>query len=322
MVTALRPRWAPPEFRSPRLNIDHEGFRVDAQRASAFEDYSSRDYNIFVFGGSTMFGLPADDDNTIAAHLARVLPRQHNGLPVRVYNLGQPGYRLRDEAYLLIDLLKQGRRPSLAVFYDGVNEQCFYLRGYGPPDWDLDWGHYIQLNAAIRLANERPVIVVGNLPLYQLAVRVRERLRAFAGRGEAERWASGEEFSRVYADSDQCAGRYVKEATFLMEVARQFGFEPVFILQASGAFLPNATAYPFPRHGTLLARQIIHYKDLYRRIVEEMHGRGRKVWDMSLVLNAAAGCGESIFSDWQHLSARGNEIVAAQIAAILRTEWN
>lgn len=96
----------------PLIEIDAEGRRRVPGTAT-----STRAPTVWMFGGSTMWGMGARDEGTIPAHLTRLL-----GHEVRVVNFGQVGYLSTQEVLTLLLELQAGRRPDVAVFYDGVNE--------------------------------------------------------------------------------------------------------------------------------------------------------------------------------------------------------
>lgn len=102
-ITTLRARLAPSEWRGTQLNVDSEGWRVDGSTDELFGNFSENNYNLFIFGGSTIFGYAVDDEQTLPAYLESLLETTTvQGEPVKVYNLGQPGYALADELYLLV----------------------------------------------------------------------------------------------------------------------------------------------------------------------------------------------------------------------------
>lgn len=73
---------------------------------------------IWLFGGSTVFGRGQRDDHTIASEVARLADRE--GQPVRVVNLGNPGYTSYQEWQLFERRLASGARPAVALFLDGT----------------------------------------------------------------------------------------------------------------------------------------------------------------------------------------------------------
>lgn len=77
--------------------------------------------DVWMFGGSTMFGAGQRDGHTIASELARAAHR--SGVHLRVQNRGVPGdvswieQRRFERALTMTDA-----RPDLVVFYDGFND--------------------------------------------------------------------------------------------------------------------------------------------------------------------------------------------------------
>jgi hypothetical protein len=104
------------------INVSEHGFRLNGRRAPWPPDDAA--FNIFVFGGSTTFGLVPDTD-TIPAAMETYLTDRSCGTPARVYNFGQPAYYSMQERALFEHLLLKGAVPNLAVFIDGLNDSIF-----------------------------------------------------------------------------------------------------------------------------------------------------------------------------------------------------
>jgi hypothetical protein len=77
---------------------------------------------ILCFGGSTMMGMGARDNQTIPAILAQLLTER--GYRVSVTNYGQLGFNSTQELITLQQLLKSGEPIDIALFYDGINEMA------------------------------------------------------------------------------------------------------------------------------------------------------------------------------------------------------
>ena len=73
------------------------------------------DAKVWVFGGSTAWGVGVPDDGTIAAYLEKATR-------LRTFNLAETGYNAHQSLNLLMKLYVEGGRPEFVVFYDGVNE--------------------------------------------------------------------------------------------------------------------------------------------------------------------------------------------------------
>jgi hypothetical protein len=77
---------------------------------------------IWLFGGSTSFGLGVPDDQTIATHLQSALRQALPGLDVRVVNHAHVSYYSSQEVALMEWLIRSGQHTDVAVFLDGLNE--------------------------------------------------------------------------------------------------------------------------------------------------------------------------------------------------------
>lgn len=75
---------------------------------------------VFLFGGSTTFGVGQRDEHTIASELVRQASAR--GLPIRVVNRGVSGFVNWQETGWLRSLVESGKVPDVAVFFDGGND--------------------------------------------------------------------------------------------------------------------------------------------------------------------------------------------------------
>jgi lysophospholipase L1-like esterase len=76
---------------------------------------------VWMFGGSTLYGTGVPDEATLPSFLSRKLNSAGLGCFV-VSNFGVEGYVTNQEIILLMEQLKAGRRPGIVIFYDGVND--------------------------------------------------------------------------------------------------------------------------------------------------------------------------------------------------------
>src|SRR5262245_30798240 len=107
-------------FRSTYVNVDAGGFRRSWRdpRAAA----SARPIRIFVFGGSTLWGMGARDDFTIPSYLAKFLAEEVPDARVEVTNFGELGYVSTQEVLSLEIALQRGDVPDIVIFYDAIND--------------------------------------------------------------------------------------------------------------------------------------------------------------------------------------------------------
>jgi hypothetical protein len=103
---------------------------TDRERVSYQPDLAGDPVRIAFFGGSAMFGLGQRDEHTIPSEFARVA--EDAGVPVEVHNLGFPRWLAWQELHHLEQVLAEGMRFDLLVFYDGYNELHFQSLGHSP----------------------------------------------------------------------------------------------------------------------------------------------------------------------------------------------
>jgi hypothetical protein len=101
------------------VNISKEGFRYSHRKEINLKDDGLK---IYVFGGSTTFGYGVDDASTIPAYLEKRIASAHADKKIQVFNFGRAYYYSTQELALLLQLLRNGHRPDIAIFIDGWNE--------------------------------------------------------------------------------------------------------------------------------------------------------------------------------------------------------
>jgi hypothetical protein len=111
--------WRRKPFKGRHINIGENGLRYTENGPTA---HTGTDViEIFMFGGSTLWGHGARDGFTIASNLSRFL-RERAGLRVNVTNFGEGGYVSTQEVVALLLELRNRNVPDMVIFYDGINE--------------------------------------------------------------------------------------------------------------------------------------------------------------------------------------------------------
>ncbi len=107
--------------RTPRhgeyINIEPDGFR---RTVNEIPESSNPPIKVFMFGGSTMWGLGTGDDSTIPSIFAQ--ESKNKGINCEIVNFGQYSYVSTQEIIELTLQLQKGNIPDVAIFYDGVND--------------------------------------------------------------------------------------------------------------------------------------------------------------------------------------------------------
>ena len=108
--------WKRRPYRGTYTTIDITGSRRTVGNSSS-EDA----LDIWMFGGSAVWGVGAPDHETIPSHMAALL-NGTLGIESNVRNLGRRGFVSTQEVIYLMRELQAGRRPDIVVFYNGVND--------------------------------------------------------------------------------------------------------------------------------------------------------------------------------------------------------
>jgi lysophospholipase L1-like esterase len=304
--------WWQRPFRGSHLTIDERGLRPTPGERTVGEDT----LRIVCFGGSTMMGMGARDEHTIAAILARRLSEL--GLLAAVTNYGQLGHNSTQETITLQQLLKAEERIDIAIFYDGVNEMaCAEQTGRADR----------LFNEARRRAEFNLLLPERRRDLILAAVmaavpRTLRRLRQLTGlplRGPAS--VAPADLSRV--DLARLAREvilvYTRNLRLVRTLAREHGFRPIFFWQPVITTKAAKTAdeqrwecdYTHDSEGRVR---------LYNAIIGERRrcpelAQATDVVDLSTLFDS---CVDPVYIDLYHLSETGNAAVAdAMVPAVM-----
>jgi hypothetical protein len=113
--------WRRRPFVGETVNVDQDGLRRTWRNPAVVPDRT-----IAIFGGSTAWGSGSDDDHTIASLFAKARP------DFRVTNYGDTSHSARQNLNRLLNLLAEGERPDVVVFYNGSSEINKCRVGLGP----------------------------------------------------------------------------------------------------------------------------------------------------------------------------------------------
>ncbi len=105
--------WRANKFKGKTINISGE--HNTRLTLSNLKNSDLLEQNAFFFGGSVMWGFGSNDENTIPSNFEK-LSR------IKSFNFAESAWNSNQSLFYLIKLLKEGYRPELVVFYNGVNE--------------------------------------------------------------------------------------------------------------------------------------------------------------------------------------------------------
>ncbi|CAB4757571.1 unannotated protein [freshwater metagenome] len=247
---------------------------VDGIRSTTDARNSSDQPNLFLFGGSTVLCEEVPDRLTNASILQRML-NLHSEF-VQVLNYGASGATSIDRVQMLLQESKV-KKDDIVVFYFGDNDSGWIDHRSGKPSEQLIW----------------------------LPVRV---FRALSELGsETAKWMYGEFAPRSFRKfSRQAVKETIKALNLALEHCSSKGAHMVAILQPNIYTLRTKSDYEKKLERrfsqdirTLISNSFKHYEEWVKTVpfgVSATH----------LFNNAPS----SVFLDWAHVNARGNEMIA------------
>lgn len=277
------------------VNVDAEG-----RRRTWSGTAEAGKPEIWLFGGSTMFGMGSRDDHTIASTVAKTLDA---GGGARVVNYGQPGWVMAQSAILLAEELKKGRRPDVVVFYDGAND-VFSAVAQGTAGWPQNNDNR---QREFNLVNHDRRGDLIREAVLSLLPRTTEWLGRLAGPRVPPPLAEEELARRTRAAAEYMGAT----ATQVRALAAAHGFKTVFVLQpmifdkptktpfeqrAAGDYAGMAKAYALGYDGIRHAAGLAGHDD---------------VLDLSGLFAATA---DAMFIDFCHMGEPGDARIGAAIA--------
>jgi lysophospholipase L1-like esterase len=258
---------------------------------------------VWVFGGSTMFGVGAPDSATIPSYLSRDL-NVHPTDCVEVTNLGVEGFVTNQELILLLQQLKAGHRPDVAIFYDGVNESLVGAFSPGVPT--AHW-YFELIRSKFEAPSQTRLTFLRQLYSAQLIGLLMERS---ATQNQAT-ISDGELAARALATVEN----YEANLNLVQLLANQYRFKAYFFWQPLLAY-GNKPLVPFEqklkeaRTEELQGRVHRALRAVYEQAEKESVASHKFVF----LGNAFDEVKDPIYVDEFHLDPRGNEIIAHTIA--------
>ena len=297
------------------MTIDDEGVRTTIQPEA--DHPSSR--TVFFFGGSTVWGSYQRDETTIPSLAAKALAE--SGVQgVRVENYGEHNYVLDQEIHRLVSLLRSGKRPSVVVFYDGIDDVFSSVENGSAGISGADVGRY---RMAMRVYNDEHKISDELGAGAAIASGVMERMllvsrvtSAFRGDGPASAPVPAREKAMLVAHD------YWESVRIAEALADAYGFEPIFVWQPTiyRTKKPLSPAEARIRGAIEGTAFDAYLNELHPLVAEQLRLGVRwpitpRFVDLTGVFNAES---EQMYIDiYGHTTARANELIVERLEPYL-----
>jgi len=255
---------------------------------------------VYFFGGSTMWGVGSDDASTIPSQFSRLSESAAE-------NFGDIAFTAHQSLVLLIQLLQDGHRPDVVVFYDGVNEVAHKCRVELTP-----WSHLAEpkLTSALELRKAgQGGMSLSYLfsPLWAAAQSVARQIPALGGRKQSY---------ECHADAGKAqkiADNLVQDWLIAQRLVESYGGKFIGVLQPVAFFSDTKLDHIGAKRGKgQLSKQ---FEVVYPLVKAQMR-KHKNMYDFTDVLDHP----EYMYIDFCHLSPNGNRYIAEGLLQIVEQE--
>ena len=303
-----------PPFFGKRVNIIiGERGRPRRKTLNPKRDNNLPTIRIFVFGGSTTFGYLVSDEHTWPTFLSQILnqraKKQGKHFNIEVINYGRNAYTPSQETAHLIDLLRSGHKPSLAIFLEGLN--------WGESEEDVP-GFTEEASKLFLSGQFYECIEVENiflkykwLPIIRFINSIKCRSNTFMDSLKESRDITKERQSK---DSDKIVSfafeRFVQNKKLIELISTGYGFKTLFFLQPNVNYKYNLKLFrpELQKYFDKEEEEQHNVKILYERLCKD-----KQFIDLSNLFELW-GTNKKALIDSVHYSPAFNKFLAEQIA--------
>lgn len=296
-------------YRGHYVNVDENGFRWSANQGPWPPDPNT--FNVFLFGGSTLFGYGVSDSETIASRLQEYLTSKLNR-NIRVYNFGRGHYYSTQERILFEQLLSSGNIPDLAIFIDGINDFDFHK------DEPL-YTERLQQFVSGKIETPRIPGFISELPLSRVLGSLKRRFDSYfeeRTRADVQVNAVIDTDKDIYDDpvrNDRVIRRYLTNKKIIEAVAASYGVKPVFVWQPVPTFKYDVSYHLFS--GFDFGK--FNYSRYGYRSMEELRQVNHLGVNFLWCADIQQGFKEPLYVDRVHYTAKFSRVLALCIADLL-----
>jgi lysophospholipase L1-like esterase len=245
---------------------------------------------VYFFGGSTMWGIGADEPGTIPSQFAALTA-------IHSENFAEVGWTAQQGLIRLIQLLQDGHRPDLVVFYDGVNDALHKCR--------IELGIHAhereqQFDRVLRSSLSPDSFSYYFEPIFRVAENIHNTFRKVTA-------AEAYDCHRNSAKAEAIAEKLILDWKFAKHLVEWHGGK-------FAAFLQPVISLSNTRRDHFSTPAIFdqQYRTIYPLIRSKL-ARGDGLHDIVSILDVD----EYLYIDFCHLSPNGNRRVAEKIAEIV-----
>lgn len=301
--------WAGTSWRSRYINNEQGDSGTWRRTINPMSDgcASKRRVAVWVFGGSTVYGTGVPDWATLPSYLSRDLNATGSNCWI-ISNFGIEGYVSNQELLELLEQLKTGKQPDIAVFYDGVNDAAAAGASPGPPSAHFNYG---------TIKNRIEGSISGRLDF----IRQSYSMRAINGLLAAVRREQASVLvpEQVRAKAEATLDNYEQNLRLAKALSKPFNFELYCFWQPS-LFYGHKPVVRFEQqvfeiNGTAENKR---WSRVIAQVYQEAQTRAAETGDFVFLGGLFDSVHEPTYIDEAHLGPRGNEIAANFMADYIR----
>ena len=280
--------WRRGEFVGKYTNTSPEGVRRTIKG-----DIAPDAAKVFMFGGSTLWGTGAPDENTIPSELQALLGPDYD-----VHNFGETGYVSTQELNYLLHRLAEGDIPDIVIFYDGINDG--YAGAYSP-----------SVPRDPQKLREENRIRSGVLKDLMSLFMKSNYYDFFLKEDRRKNWDRQAE-EKIGINSVAAIKMYEAHIRQVRALSREYGFRALFFWQPN-LFSLNRAMTGFERAVVDAASPVLvnSQKAVYEAAKARLSGREAEgIYFLGDVFDTTD---EPIYIDWMHIGPNGNKIIAGKM---------
>ena len=270
---------------------------------------------VFMFGGSTLWGLGAGDDATIPSIFAR--EAQKRGVNCEVVNFGQYAYVSTQGVVELMLQLQKGNIPDAVIFYDGVNDTfgAFQLGVPGLPHDEI----YREKEFGLLRRGELKTLAAKSAVSELSTVRFLNGILKKVGLRDENIQSIPMEYEKPIPDKKALARAvaetYLNNTKLVQALSKSYGFKCIFYWQPVIYLKRRLTDY----ERTSLQLDVSYpglkefYLDTYASL-KQCAADLKKDIALHDISSIFSDVDEPIYVDFNHMGDRGNSLIARRMA--------
>ena len=303
--------WRRSVYNGKHITIGPDGLRrtINALPAGAPKK------RLFVFGGSTIWGLGSDDATTIPSLLARNL--QSQGANYEVTNFGQYAFVSTQSVIELTLQLQKGNIPDAVIFYDGVNDTfgAFQTKVPGIAHGEIDREHIYNLGISPRLGEVAAQTAIRDLSIIRFLRGIMKRPAGDEAVAPVQTLRFDPPITERAALTRAVVDTWLNNMKIVQSLARTYGFQ--FACYWQPVLYTKERLTPYETNSTELDFNYPGMREFYletygqvRQRAEELKKMGT-AYDISEIFRDVR---DPIYVDFNHMGEKGNTVIARRMA--------